>query len=106
MTRPFAAFFAALRFFTRIPVPSAPDDSRQHLERALPYFPLIGILVGGIGASITALALQLLSPALAVLAEFPGTGEEVCARAGRVVVFNVARVILKMAFRQFGLGIE
>ncbi|MBV8208694.1 MAG: adenosylcobinamide-GDP ribazoletransferase [Burkholderiaceae bacterium] len=73
---PFAAFFAALRFFTRIPVPSAPDgsyDARQHLEQALPYLPLIGILVGAIGASITALALQLLPPALAVLAGMAAT---------------------------------
>jgi len=72
-THPFAAFLAALRFFTRLPVPSAPDDSRQHLEQALPFLPLIGILVGGIGASITALALQLFPPALAVLAGMAAT---------------------------------
>lgn len=61
------AFFAAVRFFTRIPVPAWVGHSVEQLDRAARYFPLVGVLVGGIGAAITLVALQLWPPAVAVL---------------------------------------
>jgi adenosylcobinamide-GDP ribazoletransferase len=62
-----AAFFAALRFFTRLPVPSWVGHSAEQLNRAARYFPLVGILVGAIGASITLAAAALWPPQVAVL---------------------------------------
>ena len=62
MKRELEYFFAALRFFTRLPVPAWVEHSQDQLDHAARYFPLIGILIGGIGAGVTeltALALPL-----------------------------------------------
>jgi adenosylcobinamide-GDP ribazoletransferase len=40
----------ALQFFTRIPVPQVPNFSNDMLNASARYFPLVGILVGGISA--------------------------------------------------------
>lgn len=45
-------FFTALMFFTRIPCPKWIDHSPEYLSKSSRYFPLIGIIVGGIGASV------------------------------------------------------
>ena len=60
-------FFAALRFFTRLPVPAWVGHSSEQLNHAARYFPLIGIIVGAIGAGVTLAAALLLPTGIAVL---------------------------------------
>ncbi len=60
-------FFAALRFFTRLPVPAWVGHSAEQLNHAARYFPLVGIIVGAIGAAVTLAALRLWPAPLAVL---------------------------------------
>lgn len=60
-------FFAALRFFTRLPVPAWVGHSQDQLDSSARYFPLVGILVGAIGALATEAALLVLPLSLAVL---------------------------------------
>ena len=60
-------FFAALRFFTRLPVPAWVGHSDAQLNHATRYFPLIGWIVGLIGVSATWLAAQALPPSIAVI---------------------------------------
>ena len=60
-------FFTALQYFTRIPVPRWVGHSAEQLEGASRYFPLVGILVGGLGALVLALATAWLTPVAAVL---------------------------------------
>lgn len=43
-------FFTALGFFTRIPVPAWVPWSPERLNHAARYFPLVGWIVGGVGA--------------------------------------------------------
>ncbi|WP_405205963.1 adenosylcobinamide-GDP ribazoletransferase [Aquimarina sp. LLG6339-5] len=45
-------FFTALMFFTRIPCPKWVNHDPEYLRKSSKYFPLVGILIGGIGASI------------------------------------------------------
>lgn len=60
-------FFAALRFFTRLPVPAWVGHSQDQLDQAARYFPLVGVIVGAIGAGVTEAAALLLPVSLAVL---------------------------------------
>ena len=60
-------FFAALRFFTRLPVPRWVGHTPEQLAHAARYFPLIGILVGAIGAAVTEGAALALPISLAIL---------------------------------------
>lgn len=60
-------FFAALRFFTRLPVPAWIGHSQEQLDRSTRYFPLIGWIIGGMGASVTWMTSLVLPLALAVL---------------------------------------
>jgi adenosylcobinamide-GDP ribazoletransferase len=60
-------FFAALRFFTRLPVPAWVGHSAEQLNHAARYFPAVGMIVGALGAAVTFAALRLWSPAIAVL---------------------------------------
>jgi adenosylcobinamide-GDP ribazoletransferase len=66
-------FFAALRFFTRLPVPAWVGHSAAQLDHAARYFPLVGVIVGAVGAAVTLAALQLWPAPLAVLAGMAGT---------------------------------
>lgn len=66
-------FFTALGFFTRIPVPAWVPWSPERLNHSARYFPLVGVLVGGIGAAVAIVALQLLPPLLAVLLSMAAT---------------------------------
>ena len=52
------------------------------------------------------LASLTLVAALAVLAKFPRAAKEFCTCAGRVVIFDVARKILKMTLSEFRLGVK
>lgn len=61
------AFFAALRFFTRIPVPAWVGHSTEQLNRAARWFPAVGLLVGAVGAGVTLAALAFFPPLVAVL---------------------------------------
>lgn len=59
--------FAALRFFTRLPVPAWVGHSSEQLNHAARYFPLMGIIVGGIGALVTILAAFVLPISIAII---------------------------------------
>lgn len=61
-------FFAALRFFTRLPVPKWVGHSSEALDRAARYFPAVGLLVGAIAALVFIVASQIWPMTLAVLA--------------------------------------
>ncbi|HEX8988768.1 MAG TPA: adenosylcobinamide-GDP ribazoletransferase [Rhodocyclaceae bacterium] len=67
MREQLSCFFAALRFFTRLPVPSWVGHSAAQLDGAARYFPLVGILVGAIGAGVTVAAWQVLPDSIAVI---------------------------------------
>ncbi len=49
-------FFTALAFLTRIPIPADTPYSARHMNESARYFPLVGALIGGIGAVIYLLA--------------------------------------------------
>lgn len=55
------AFLAALRFFTRIPVPGWVGHSADGLNHAARYFPAIGLLLGGL-AALVCMTAQVLWP--------------------------------------------
>ena len=67
MRRELEYFFAALRFFTRLPVPAWVGHAPDQLDHAARYFPLVGILIGAIGAGVTELAALALPIGVAVL---------------------------------------
>ena len=67
MKRQLEYFFAALRFFTRLPVPGWVGHSAEQLNHAARYFPLVGIVVGAIGAAVTELAVLALPIGIAVM---------------------------------------
>ncbi|MDQ8037333.1 MAG: adenosylcobinamide-GDP ribazoletransferase [Pedobacter sp.] len=50
-------FLLALQFFTRIPVPASTPYSEAALNASSRYFPLVGLLVGGLCAAVIWLAL-------------------------------------------------
>jgi adenosylcobinamide-GDP ribazoletransferase len=60
-------FFAALRFFTRLPAPAWVGHSAEQLNHAARYFPLVGVIVGAIGAGVTLAAAQVWPIGIAVL---------------------------------------
>ncbi len=53
---PWAALVEAVRFLTILPLPGAHASSEQSLVRAIPWFPAVGLLLGGILAGIGWLA--------------------------------------------------
>jgi adenosylcobinamide-GDP ribazoletransferase len=61
-----AALLAAVRFFTRLPMPQWIGHSQAQLDHAARYFPLVGALVGCVGALFTGLVAWALPPSLAV----------------------------------------
>lgn len=61
-------FFVALQFFTRLPIPRWVGFEQDWLHHASRYFPLVGVVVGAIGAGVyAAAALVLPAPVAAVL---------------------------------------
>jgi adenosylcobinamide-GDP ribazoletransferase len=60
-------FFGALRFFTRFPVPAWVGHSREGLDCAARYFPLVGLLVGVLGALTFELTAFVLPVSIAIL---------------------------------------
>ncbi|MDY7579553.1 adenosylcobinamide-GDP ribazoletransferase [Herbaspirillum sp. RTI4] len=60
-------FFTALQFFTRLPVPRWVGFDPAWRSPSLAYFPIVGILVGGLTALAYALLLHIWPPVVAVL---------------------------------------
>jgi adenosylcobinamide-GDP ribazoletransferase len=60
-------FFTALMFYTRIPCPKNITHDPTYLNKATRYFPLIGWIVGGIGAVFFAISYKIFSLELAIL---------------------------------------
>lgn len=61
-------FFIAVQFFTRLPIPNWVGFEQAWLHHASRYFPLVGLVVGAIGAGIYAAAVLLFpAPVAAVL---------------------------------------
>lgn len=60
-------FFAALRFFTRLPVPPWVGHSQDQLDHAARYFSIVGLIVGTLGALATWLAAWALPLSLAIV---------------------------------------
>lgn len=60
-------FFTALGFFTRLPVPRWVPWSPERLDHAARYFPLVGWVVGALGALSLMVLAQALPAALAVI---------------------------------------
>ena len=60
-------FFTALMFYTRIPCPKNITHDPTYLNKATRYFPLIGWIVGGIGALVFAISYKAFSLELAIL---------------------------------------
>lgn len=57
----------ALMFFTRIPMPRWVPFDETRLNGASRYFPLVGLLVGAVAALVYGVAVNLWSPALALV---------------------------------------
>lgn len=73
MREQLALFFTALGYFTRLPVPARVAWSPQRLSHAVRYFPLVGWVVGAVGAA-SLLALAAVLPAsLAVILSMAAT---------------------------------
>jgi cobalamin 5'-phosphate synthase/cobalamin synthase len=61
-------FLGAIRFFTRLPVPGTLGVDAVALERAMRYFPAIGLIVGGLAGLAFAVTTFFWPKTLAVLA--------------------------------------
>lgn len=66
-------FLAALGFLTRVPVMYLSNFEQHDLDAALKYFPLVGMLVGVVGAIIFWLAMQLFPQTIAVIFSMAST---------------------------------
>jgi adenosylcobinamide-GDP ribazoletransferase len=66
--RELAYFFAAVRFFTRLPVPAWVGHSSEALDRSTRYFPAVGLLVGAVAALVFWLTAHVWPLSLAILA--------------------------------------
>ena len=60
-------FFTALGYFTRVPVPRWVGYEPHYLNAAARYFPLVGVLVGGVSALVYLAALHVFPASVAVL---------------------------------------
>ena len=66
-------FLLAVGFFTRIPVPSFADFQESDLNHSVQYFPLVGIIVGLVGAFSFYIAHAVLPMEVAVLISMAST---------------------------------
>ncbi|MBW7902171.1 MAG: adenosylcobinamide-GDP ribazoletransferase [Rhodocyclaceae bacterium] len=73
LRREFEYFFGAVRFFTRLPVPAWVGHSPEALDRSARYFPLVGLIVGLIGALVFVFASFFFPKTLAVLLAMAAT---------------------------------
>jgi len=65
VVREFRALWAALIFFTRIPMPTLPSSTPGDWQRAATYFPAVGYLVGGVTAGVWWCAALVFPPLVA-----------------------------------------
>src|SRR5436853_1098443 len=84
--RELTRLFAAIQFFTCLPVPAWVGHSEEHLRGAIHYLPVIGLLVGCTGAATLLLGSLLWPPLVAV------------------VVSSVATILLTGALHEAGLA--
>jgi len=70
---PFAGLAIALSFLTRLPLGLREAPPPGTLARAMGTFPLVGVVVGGIGAAVYALAHQVLPASMAALLALAAT---------------------------------
>lgn len=66
-------FLLAVGFFTRIPVPRLPDFQERKLNHCAKYFPLVGMIVGLLGAAVFVLALRIFQRDIAILLSMAAT---------------------------------
>lgn len=66
-------FLTALMFFTRIPCPKRIGHDPEYLRQSSKYFPLVGIVVGAIGALIFYLSLFAFSKNISILLSMAAT---------------------------------
>jgi adenosylcobinamide-GDP ribazoletransferase len=66
MKRQFLLFLVAIQFLTRLPVPHLGGFQASWLPRSARFFPLVGALVGLIGAGVWWLSSMFFPPAVAV----------------------------------------
>ncbi len=66
-------FWTAVTFFTRIPAPPGTTFSMEALNRSSRYFPLVGILVGGVAAAVFAFSRLFLPQSVSVLLSMAAT---------------------------------
>lgn len=64
---------AAISFLTRLPVPRAAAVTRGELQSAVRYFPLVGVLVGALGAAVWWLARRVFPGDVAVVLSMAAT---------------------------------
>jgi adenosylcobinamide-GDP ribazoletransferase len=67
MKKEFRIFLTAVMFYTRIPCPSWVDHAPEYLQKSSRYLPLVGIIVGGIGAGTYLVSSLILPKAIALL---------------------------------------
>ena len=67
------AFFGALRFFTRLPVPAWVGHSTEGLNASARYFSAIGLIIGCLGALTFLLALKIWPVPVALLLSMGST---------------------------------
>ena len=73
LERECASFWAALRFFTRLPVPKPVGHDAAALNRASRYFPAVGLVVGLIGGIVWVFSSLFWPKTLAVLLALSAT---------------------------------
>ena len=73
LNRELELFFAAVGFFTRLPVPMKADFSESDLNHSTRYFPLVGIMIGVVAAVVYTLAAKVVPTELAILASMAAT---------------------------------
>lgn len=66
-------FLLAVGFFTRLPVPDFADFEETDLNYSAKYFPLIGVIVGLVGATTFVISAQFLPQSIAVLISMVST---------------------------------
>ena len=66
-------FFTALMFFTRIPCPKWVNHDPTYLQKSSKYFPLVGIVVGSIGAFVFYVLQLLFNTDIALLLSMVST---------------------------------
>lgn len=73
MKKEIRIFFTALMFFTRIPCPKWVGHEPEYLNKSSRYFPLVGIIVGCVGALIYYFSSLVFPHPVAILLSMIGT---------------------------------